>query len=202
VTHPHLHLTADELDQLLDADDGAPPGPAAAPLAARLLECMDCRARFDEELSIVQLLESLPRRAPSHGFADRVMADVTVIVPWHVVVRDTARSFAPRVRAARIAAMVTATASAGILSLAMIWLVTHTDFLVFATTVVGDRVRDVMVELGGAVVVALFGEQALDVMMKAGNLGLAAVLLGVVGASAGALLSLRAIAATAERRRG
>ena len=89
----HRHLLPDEIDLLLDDEVGF----GVAPLKAHIRDCADCRAQVDEARFVVDALEDLPHFAPSHTFADRVMSQVPVFVPWHVAARDTVRRWLPTV---------------------------------------------------------------------------------------------------------
>jgi hypothetical protein len=193
----HRHLLPDEIDQLLDDEVGF----GAAPLKAHLNECAVCQAQMADAQAVWRALEEAPRLSPSHRFAEHVMQDVTVLVPWHVAARETALGLIPRSRAARVGAAMVALASAAVISVILVWLLTETDVLVFASTIVGSRLRTLIVNASGSLVVALFGHQALAVFLKSGILGLVIVLLGFLGATVGALASLRAIAIAAGRRR-
>ncbi len=193
----HRHLLPDELDQLLDDEVGF----GAAPLKAHLNECASCRAQLDDAQAVWRALEQAPRLSPSHRFAEQVMSDVTVLVPWHVAAQDTLRALVPQSRAARVGAALIVFASAALISVVLVWMLTETDVLVFASTLAGSRLRTLMVNAAGQLVVALFGRQALAVFLQSGLFGLFVVLLGFLGATVGALASLRAIAVAAGRRR-
>src|SRR6266404_1973300 len=68
---PGPHLTPDDLDAWLVG--------ALAPTAQdHLSHCPSCQERADTEREIVALLGALPRVSPAPGFADRVMARVTL----------------------------------------------------------------------------------------------------------------------------
>lgn len=57
-----------------------------AVLESHLIGCVRCQGEVEEWRSLFATLESLPRYAPAHGFADRVMARVKVPDPaaaWH-----------------------------------------------------------------------------------------------------------------------
>ena len=80
----HRHLLPDEIDLLLDDEVGF----GVQPLKAHIRDCADCRAKVDEARFVVDALEDLPHFAPSHSFANRVMSQVPVFVPWHVAARE------------------------------------------------------------------------------------------------------------------
>jgi hypothetical protein len=68
---PGPHLTPDDLDAWLAG--GLPPA-----AQAHLAFCSACQERADTEREIVSLLGALPLMSPAPGFADRVMARVSV----------------------------------------------------------------------------------------------------------------------------
>jgi hypothetical protein len=71
------HLTPDDLDAWLVG--------ALAPTAQdHLSHCPSCQERADTEREIVALLGALPLVSPAPGFADRVMARVTIPQPFAV----------------------------------------------------------------------------------------------------------------------
>lgn len=194
----HRHLLPDEIDQLLDDEVGF----GAAPLKAHVAECDVCRDAVAHARSVTDLIEKLPHLAPSHRFSERVMAGVPVFVPWHVAARDSIAEWIPAAGRSRKVALVVGAVVAGVLTLATVALATQSDLLVFAADVAIDRVRDLAVTGGSNVVVSLFGEQAFNAVAQRGTFGIAlagALLLLGTGA---ALASLRALAASARRRRG
>ena len=72
---PGPHLTPDDLDAWLAG--------ALAPAAQdHLSQCPSCQERADTEREIVALLGALPLMSPAPGFADRVMARVTIPQPF------------------------------------------------------------------------------------------------------------------------
>lgn len=194
----HRHLLPDEIDQLLDDEVGF----GAAPLKAHIAECDDCRGRLDDARAVASLIEELPRLAPSHRFSERVMAEVVPFVPWHVAARDTIAEWIPAAGRSRKVAIVAGSAVAVVLTVVTAVLATQTDLIVFAANVGVDRLREVVVTGVGSVVVNLFGEQTFDAVAQYGALGFAVaggvMLLGMGAAFA----SLRALAASASRRRG
>ena len=77
----HRHLLPDEIDLLLDDEVGF----GVSPLRAHVRDCADCRDQVGAATLVVEALEDVQHFAPSHAFADRVMSQVPVFVPWHVV---------------------------------------------------------------------------------------------------------------------
>lgn len=193
----HRHLLPDEIDLLLDDAVGF----GVAPLKAHTAECADCRARVDEARLVVDVLEDLPHFAASHDFADRVMAQVPVFEPWHVAARDTVSRWLPQSSPARVAALALMTTTASVLTLAILWVATQTDVMVFATNAMGTGVRDVVAQAGREVAAALFGEAGMAGISQAGTAAVAAAVAGVVAAAGGTVAGLRAIASATQRRR-
>ncbi|HUR93944.1 MAG TPA: hypothetical protein VMY76_05145 [Gemmatimonadales bacterium] len=78
---PGLHLTPDDIDAWLAG--------ALAPAAQGHLDhCPDCQERAETEREITVLLGALPLLSPAAGFADRVMARVSVPAPHAVGTLD------------------------------------------------------------------------------------------------------------------
>ena len=82
----HRHLLPNEIDLLVDGSVNA----ANAPLRAHLVECDDCRKRFDELRTVSDAVEGVPHFVPKLRFADSVMAGVQVSEPWHRTVAQSA----------------------------------------------------------------------------------------------------------------
>ena len=198
----HRHLLPTEIDLLLDGEEGF----GVAPLKAHLRECPDCLARLEEARVVTDAIEELPHFAPSFSFADAVMAQVPVFVPWHVAARDSARTavqrWMPASRPARVATIGLAASVASVLTVSILWIATQTDMLVFASGVAGSRAREILFEGARDVMLALFGSQTLALASQAGSAGLLLLVAGFLGVTAVATLSLRRIALASSRRRG
>src|SRR5919107_5965084 len=136
----HRHLLPNEIDLLVDGEAGF----GVAPLRAHILECADCRERVDDARVVVDALESLPHFAPDARLADRVMAQVPVFVPAHVAARDSVFRWLPKAGPARAAAAVLGTSIAGMLTVAMLWLASRGDAVVFATGLFAERVQSLV----------------------------------------------------------
>jgi len=193
----HRHLLPDEIDLLLDDEVGF----GVAPLKAHIRDCMECRTRVDEARFVVDALEDLPHFAPSHTFADQVMAQVPVFVPWHVTARDTVLRWLPQSRAARIAVGALAASAASIITLAILWIATQTDVVTVASGAAGDEVRGLVYEAGRQVLSTVFGDQMFAIIQRTGTVGVGAALIGLVAAAAGSIAGLRALAAASSRHR-
>lgn len=194
----HRHLLPDEIDQLLDDEVGF----GVAPLRAHIAECDDCRARLDDARAVTNLIEKLPHLAPSHRFSERVMGEVQPFVPWYVAARDSIAEWIPAAGQSRKVAVVAGIIVAAVLALVTLVLATQIDLVAFTANVAIDRIRELLVAGVGSVVVNLFGAQTFDAVARHGAIGFAlaggALLLGLGAAFA----SLRALAASASRRRG
>jgi hypothetical protein len=193
----HRHLLPDEIDLLLDDEVGF----GVNPLKAHLRECADCSARVDEARMIVDALEDLPHFAPSHTFADLVMSQVPVFVPWHVSARQSIAQYVPRSRPARIAVGALATSAASVLTVGILWVATESDALVVASGAAGDQVKGLFYDAGHMVLSTVFGDQMFTVIQSTGRVGIAAALLGLAAATGGSIAGLRALATASSRRR-
>jgi hypothetical protein len=190
----HRHLLPTEIDLLLDDEEGF----GVAPLKAHVRSCADCMSRVEEARVVTDAIEELPHFAPAFSFADSVMAQVPVFVPWHVAARDTVRGavqrWAPESRPARIAAVGLAASVASVLTVAILWIATQTDLLVFASSVAGTRLREMIADGTREAMLALFGSQTLALASQAGTMGLVALVGGFLAVTAAATFGLRKIA--------
>jgi len=193
----HRHLLPDEIDLLLDDEVGF----GVPPLRAHLGECGECRARVEDARLAVDALEAVPHFAPRHTFADKVMSQVPVFVPWHVTARDTVARWLPQSRPARVAVAMLATSAASIMTVVILWITTQTDVLFLASGAAGDRVRSLVFDAGRVVLSTVFGDQMFRIIQSTGAVGVAAALLGLVAATAGSIAGLRSLAIASSRRR-
>jgi len=191
----HRHLLPNEIDLLVDGEAGF----GVAPLRAHILECGDCRERLEDARVVVDALESLPHFAPDSRLADRVMAQVPVFVPAHVAARDSVRRWLPQSAAARTAAVAVGTTVAGAFTLAMLWLATRGDAVLFISGLLGDRVRTAVVGAARDLALALLGESALAALQATGAVGVTLLLFGFLITAAGTVAGIRRLA-TAGRR--
>lgn len=194
----HRHLLPDEIDLLLDNDEV---GFGATPLKAHIRDCADCRARLDEARMVVEALEDLPHFAPSHTFADRVMSQVPVFVPWHVAARQTVARYVPQSRSARIAVAALATSAASLVTVTILWLMAQTDALSLASGAATGQMKGLFVDAGRLVLSTVFGDQMFAIIQSTGRLGIAAALIGLAAATGGSIAGLRALATASSRRR-
>ena len=193
----HRHLLPDEIDLLLDDEVGF----GVAPLKAHIRDCDDCRAKVDEARFVVDALEDLPHFAPSHTFADRVMSQVPVFVPWHVAARESVVRWLPQSRPARLLVGTLATSVATVFTLAILWIATQTDVLALASVAAGDQIQGLVLDAARAVLTVVLGDQMFAVVQQTGTVGIAAAMLGLLAAAAGSVAGLRALAAASSRRR-
>jgi hypothetical protein len=193
----HRHLLPDEIDLLLDDEVGF----GVQPLKAHIRDCADCRAQVEEARTVLDALEDLPHFAPSHTFADLVMSQVPVFVPWHVAARDTVVRWLPQSRPARLVVAAMATSAASVLTVAILWIATQADVIALASGVAGGGVERVLWNAGRSVLTTVFGDQMFAIIQSTGTVGIAAALLGMLAAAAGSAAGLRALAAASSRRR-
>jgi hypothetical protein len=191
----HRHLLPNEIDLLVDGEAGF----GVAPLRAHILECGACRQRLDEARVVVDALEALPHFAPDSRLADRIMAQVPVFVPAHVAARDSVRRWLPQSSTARTAAVAAFTSVAGALTLAMIWLATRGDAVLFISGLLGDRVRAAVVAGARDLALALLGESALAALQAMGAVGASLLVFGFLLTAVGTVAGIRRLA-TAGRR--
>lgn len=193
----HRHLLPNELDLLLDGESGF----GVASLRAHIDECAACATRLAEARVVGDTLEGLPRFAPTPRFAERVMAHVQVVEPWHVALLDTVRRLVPRSPAVRLVMAATALAAATTVSAGAVWLAFRADAALYFFSILADRSRAVLLSLAGTLVSDAFGPGAIDAIRSGGLGGLAvgvAVMLAAVG---GATLGFRALATASRQRR-
>ena len=192
----HRHLLPHEIDLLVDGEAGF----GVAPLRAHVAECDECRTRLEDAQIVVDALEALPHFAPDSRLADRVMAQVPVFVPVHVAARDSVFRWVPKAGPARAAAAVLGTSVAGLLTVAMLWLASRGDAVVFATGLFADRLQTLVMGTARDVVVALLGESAVSALQAAGTFGVTLLVLGFLGTALGTVLALRRLATASSRR--
>ena len=193
----HRHLLPNEFDLLLDAEAGF----GVAPLRAHIGECPACAAELAEARVVCDALEALPHFAPRPRFAERVLAQVQVVEPWHVAAIDTARRLVPASRPVRLVMAATAAVAATSLSAGAVWLAFRADAALYFASIVADRARATLVDGAGAIVSQTFGAAALDAIRSGGLTGIAlgaAVMFTAVG---GAALGFRALATVSRNRR-
>jgi hypothetical protein len=192
----HRHLLPDEIDQLLDGEAGF----GVAPLLAHVENCPTCRAELAQARQVVNALERLPHFAPTPLFTDRVMAQVQVFEPWHVSALDSLRKWLPTSRSARVMVAATTVLMALVVSVGAVWMAVRLDAFLFFFNLAGQRVRGAIFDSLGSAIADTFGTAAVDALRSGGPaaaIGITGFLVLVVLAAVG----LRALVATARRRR-
>jgi hypothetical protein len=192
----HRHLLPNEIDLLVDGEAGF----GVAPLRAHVAECDDCRSRLEDARVVVDALEALPHFAPDSRLADRVMAEVPVFVPAHVAARDSVVRWMPRSAPARVTAAIAGTSVAGLLTVAMVWLASRGNAVVFVTGLFADRIQRLVLGSVRELALALLGESAVAAIQASGTLGVTLLVLGFLGTAVGTVLALRRLATAASRR--
>lgn len=190
------HLLPNEIDLLIDGEVGF----GVTPLKAHVRGCPDCRAQVEQARTVVTALEHLPHLAPSSMFADRLMSQVNVFVPWHVAALDSARKLVPTSRPARYLAGAVAASMALVMTSVSLWLLTRLDMFVFFADLVGSRARTYVVSAFGDLLAGTFGEPALALVRGSGTLGITLALAGLVIATGMVAMGMRALVGVASRR--
>jgi anti-sigma factor RsiW len=192
----HRHLLPDEIDQLLDGEAGF----GVAPLVAHVETCPECRAELAEARQVVNALERMPHFAPSPLFSERVMARVQVFEPWHVTALDTAKRWLPASRPTRALALGATLVFALIASVLAVWITVRLDAFLFFVGVAAQRARVAFFDAAGSAIAETFGSGALDAL-RAGGTTAAIGITGFLALVILAAVGLRALVATARRRR-
>ena len=193
----HRHLLPTEIDLLLDGEEGF----GVAPLKAHIRSCPECSLRLEDARLVTDSIEELELFAPSFSFADAVMAQIPVYVPWHVAARDSVRTWMPASRSARVAAFALASSVASVLTVGILWIATQTDLVVFATSIAGSRLREMIMEGGRDALLTLFGSQTLALATQAGAVGIVLLFGGFLAIVATATFGLQRMALASSRRR-
>ena len=192
----HRHLLPDEIDQLLDGEAGF----GVAPLQAHVDACPACRTELAEARQVVSALERLPHVAPLPSFADRVMAQVQVFEPWHVTALDSVKRWVPASRSARLVGIGAASIFALLISVAAVWTAVRLDAFLFFFDLAGQRARAALFDAVGSAIANTFGDAAVDAL-RTGGMPAVVGITGFLALVALAAVGLRAVLATARRRR-
>jgi hypothetical protein len=190
------HIQSEEIDLLLDGDEGF----AVFPLRKHLAECPDCQARLERARAVNRLLESVPHVAPRPDFANAVMSRVQVFEPWYVSLADSVRQLVPRTGPWRIAAGLAAGGVAVSLSALAIWVSLRLDLAVYAVQLGGSRLQAATVGIVSSAVSGMFGEQALSIVRDGGTPALVIAVTVFFASLAGATFAFRGLLAAARRR--
>jgi hypothetical protein len=128
------------------------------------------------------------------------MAQVQVFEPWHVSALDTAKRWLPASRPARFIGLAATSVFALVVSLSAVWMAVRLDAFLFFFDLAGQRVRAAVFGSLGDAIASTFGSVAVDALRTGGvaaAVGVTGFLVFVVLAAVG----LRALVATARRRR-
>ena len=141
---PHNHLTPDDIERLLDGEEGASRGSMADHVAG----CPACQDALADAQQLVVALESLDDLSPSTAFADRVMAEVHVFEPWHAALTRTVSPWIPTTATGRIAAGVTVSVAGAGTTAGSLWLLARADMAVLLAGVGLSEVRTHLLGIG------------------------------------------------------
>jgi hypothetical protein len=170
-------------------------------LRAHIDECGACAAQLAEARKVCDALEALPHFAPTPRFAEKVMAQVQVVEPWHVAALETVQRLLPRSRPVRLVMAATAAFAATSLSAGAVWLAFRADAALYFFNILADRARAALVNGVGAFIGETFGPAALDAIRSGGFAGIAAGAAVMLAAVGGATLGFRALATASRNRR-
>jgi hypothetical protein len=193
----HRHLLPDEIDLLVDGEEGF----GVAPLAAHMEQCADCRARIESHRQLVASLEHLPHLNPGPLFTYRVMSRVQVFEPWYVSALDTVRPFVPRSRSARVFAGATAALVATFLTAFTLLVATRMEWFAFLVNVGARRVQGGANALVGSAISSMFGDAAAANLLSSGGSAIVIVLTTLLASVVVSALALRAVTSASRRRR-
>lgn len=191
------HLRSDEIELLLDGEEGF----GVAPLRAHVRSCVSCRRELESARELMVALESLPDFAPSAGFSDRVMSQVQVFEPWQAAATRTVRQLIPATRPARIAAGFGAAVTAGLATAGATWMIARADMAFILTQLGAEGVRAQVIAATNDIVSTVLGQPGLAAI-RGGSPEIAAIAAGgFVGIVGMGLVGLRALASVSHRAR-
>lgn len=193
----HRHLLPEEIDLLLDGEEGF----GVAPLRNHLAECPTCQTEYRALAAIVGGLESLPLLAPSPAFGDQVLQQVQVFEPWHVALRDTVKRWMPQSGVGRVFAGTTGGVMAVALTFATVWLGQRADAVLFLANLVLQRTRDGLMDLAHSVALSLFGSSAASALLNGGAVAMLAATGAMVAAVLAVAFGVKSLATASRRRR-
>jgi hypothetical protein len=190
----HRHLLPDEIDLLVDGEEGF----GVAPLMAHVERCPACRSELQAQQRLVAELERLPHHAPAPLFSSRVLSRVQVFEPWHVALVNTVQRLVPRSRPARVLAGVTAGSVALLVTLGTFWIYARLDAVVFLGMAALERIRFAGLQVIGGLASALLGSTGVP---STGPVGVSVTVGLLVAAIVVAALGIRQLATVSRRRR-
>lgn len=193
----HRHLLPEEIDLLLDGEEGF----GVAPLRNHLEQCPACQADYRALAAVVGGLESLPLVAPSPAFTERVMQQVQVFEPWHVALRDTVSRWMPQSSIGRVFAGATGGVMAVAMTLVAVWLGQRADAVLFLANLVLQRTREGLMSAAHSVALSLFGDSAAAAIQGGGTLALLAATGALVATVLAVAFGVKTLATAGRRRR-
>lgn len=193
----HRHLLPDEIDLLLDGEEGF----GVTPLKAHLAQCAGCRAEYEAQREVSLALEALPHIAPSARFTEKVMASVHVFEPWHVTLRDHLRRALPRTQVGRAVVFGTGGVMAVTMTALTVWLAHRADAVLFLGALVGRRTREAVAGGVHEAVVSTVGQGAASTVASSGMAGVAIAASVVAAAILATAFGLKTLASASRSRR-
>lgn len=194
---PDRHLRPDEIELLLDGEEGF----GVAPLRAHVRSCLSCQTELEQARELMVALDALPDFVPSAGFSDRVMSQVQVFEPWHAAATRTVGQLVPATRPARIAAGFGAAVTAGLATAGATWAVARADMAVVLTQLGLERFREQVVAAGSDVISTVLGQPGLDALRGSSPEVMALAAGGFVAAAGMGVVGIRALASTTRTAR-
>ncbi|MBK6488162.1 MAG: hypothetical protein IPF98_15170 [Gemmatimonadetes bacterium] len=194
----HRHLLPEEIDLLLDGEEGF----GVNPLKAHVAQCAGCRAEYEAQREVAAALETLPHFAPSPRLADRVMAQVQIFEPWHVTLRDRVARALPRTQGGRTFVFGTAGVMAVTMSVLTVWLAHRADAVLFLAALLGQRMREAVAGGVNDAVVSAVGQGAATTVASNGLLGVGVAVAVLALAVFGTAFGLKSLASAPRGRRG
>jgi hypothetical protein len=191
-----LHIQPDEIDLILDGDEGF----ATHPRRKHLEACAECRAELERAREINAMLESLPHMPPRPDFAASVMSRVQVFEPWYVTLGDSLRNLVPRKGPWRVAASLGMGGAALSVSAIAVWVALKIDIAIYALQMAGTRLQSASVSAAGSLVSSVFGTEALAVLRDGGAPTLLVAGATFLATLAAATIGLRRLLISARHR--
>lgn len=191
----HRHLLPNELDLLLDGEVGF----GVTPLKAHVDECAECRMRLEQARVVIDALDNLPRHAPAPSFANRVMANVQVIEPWHVAMYAATIRLVPKTTPMRGVMAASASVIALGVSTATVWLAFRADVALYIAGLADQRARALAASAFASFTRSVLGTGAVDAFNAQGPAAIAAGGVVLLVAAGSAALGLRAVASASRR---
>jgi hypothetical protein len=128
------------------------------------------------------------------------MSEVQVFEPWHVSALDEAKRWLPASRPARAIGLAATSAVALVVSIGAVWMAVRLEAFIFFFDLAGQRARTAVFDSVGGAIANTFGVAAVDAL-RAGGVTAAVGVTGFLVLVVMAALGLRALVATARRRR-